>query len=460
MDKGSIELFNAHGPFDHGVWKIASPQSGDLRFGDDSLFQSRADRMVKVIVEKLRRTYTTEQLAAASILDVGCYDGWILTNIASQIRFKRSVGIDPRRKNIEKGKYARAVCGIADDSEFVEGSYEDLDALFPNDSFDIVLCLGMIHHVPSAYGAIRAVAAKCLDLLIVDSMVIPELQGDRASIEPMVNTRDVIYRGRPSDWAIAAFKYESPYFDGSTDRYQLVSIPQEALLRMSLVVSGFEAADCLMTERDFYPESSQQVRGVREVMLSSRRIRAERVVERAWIDSAVAYERLYCTVVLSAFALRRLVERFDLRESGIETTTLGLDALVLPEGLADALDAAIDHPGSMSAGERAKLVQHGIDEQQVEILATVPRAPRDKTLLDLGKRALAMDQLEVARRLFQSITQRVNADWRSFYRACYLLWITEGLLGDEGEAGHYKQLLEMSNDRFPLDEMPQGLVLP
>ena len=42
------------------------------------------------------------------ILDVGCNDGWILHQL-SDLPFKKLVGIEPRKKNIEKGKLARKI---------------------------------------------------------------------------------------------------------------------------------------------------------------------------------------------------------------------------------------------------------------------------------------------------------------------------------------------------------------
>ena len=38
-----------------------------------------------------------------SIIDVGCYDGWILHQL-SNLPFNQMVGIEPREKNIIKGK--------------------------------------------------------------------------------------------------------------------------------------------------------------------------------------------------------------------------------------------------------------------------------------------------------------------------------------------------------------------
>ena len=451
MDKHAIELINAHGPFDHGVWKIANPQSGDLQFGENSLFQSRADRMVSSIVSHLKKAYTADQLAGKSILDVGCYDGWILTQVCAQIRFRKCVGVEPRAKNIEKGRYARELCGIATSCTFMQGGYEDLGALFPAESFDIVMCLGMIHHVPSPYHAIKLVAEKCAGLLIFDSMVIPELKNDKADIEPFINTKDIVYRDRPGDWSMAAFKYESPYFDGSTSQYQLVSIPQEALLRMSLVASGFQVNECLMTEKDYYPETSQKIRGVQEVMLSSTRVRDRGFIDAAWKDNAAAYESVYCRALLNSPTLKYLLDRFSFKDAMEFAGSLGLDRQAVPAELAAALDAAFADFGARDKDRDRVLEKYRIFKEQIEILSAIPRAPLEKLLLELGKAALKDRRLELARDIFRRITQKVNSDWRSFYRACYLMWVIEDAQKNIKEAARYKSLLDTANALFPFD---------
>jgi len=451
LDNQSIELINAHGPFDHGVWKIANANSAELQFGENSLFQSRADQMVSTIVRHLRDAYTVVQLAEKSILDVACYDGWVLTQISAQIKFKKCVGIEPRAKNIQKGKYARELCGIATECSFIQGGYEDLDALFPEQSFDIVLCLGMIHHVPSPYNAIKLVSEKCKSLLVFDSMVIPELKNDNSDIEPFINTKDIVYRDRPSEWSMAAFKYESPYFDGSTSQYQLVSLPQESLLRMCLVASGFQVNQCLMTEKDYYPESSQKIRGVQEVMLSSTRIRDHNFVEVAWKADAAAYENLYCHTLLNPLTLKYLLNRYALKNSSELVESLGLDAQVPPEELVAALNGVFSDFGAIDKDRSQLLSQYGILKNHLEILSTIPRAPEDKLLLELGKVALNGHHPGLAADIFRRITHKVNSDWRSFYRACYLMWVIAIAQGNIEKAKHYKMLLDTSNELFPLD---------
>lgn len=407
--------------------------------------------MVSTIVRHLKGIYTVDQLAEKSILDVGCYDGWVLTQVSAQIKFKRCVGVEPRAKNIQKGKYARELCGIQTQCSFIQGGYENLDALFPKQSFDIVMCLGMIHHVPSPYNAIKLVSEKCTSLLIFDSMVIPELKNDKSDIEPFINTKDIVYRDRPGDWSMAAFKYESPYFDGSTSQYQLVSIPQESLLRMSLVASGFQVDHCLMTEKDYYPETSQKIRGVQEVMLSSTRVRDHNFIEVAWKADAAAYESLYCHVLLNSLTLKYLLNRFESRNATEFVESLGLDTQALPAELLAALDETFANFGAIDKDRTEVLEKYGIFKDGIEILSTIPRAPEEKLLLELGKVALNNRRLALAAKIFKRITRKVNSDWRSFYRACYLMWVIEDSQENIEGAKHYKSLLDTSNELFPLN---------
>ncbi len=78
------------------------------------------------------------------------------------------------------------------------------------------------------------------------------------SIEPYVNTKDIVYHGEDNLWTVAAFKYESPYGDGSRPNYGIVNIPSAALIEMSLRSSGFGESTKLGSELDFYDDSGRK----------------------------------------------------------------------------------------------------------------------------------------------------------------------------------------------------------
>lgn len=433
MNADEIEYMNAHGPYDHGIWTAALGSGGTTAtFGSSSLFATRAEVMSKKIIDFLKATYSSDELKNLRILDVGCYDGWILEKIAAVIEFARSVGVEPRQKNIDKGAFARRACHVEGKCEFVRGGYKDLDDLFPGEMFDIVLCLGMLHHVNSVETAVRAVSSKCAKLLIVDSMIIPALKADFDEIAAVINPVDIIYRKKEKTWGLAAYKLESPYFDGSTSDAELVNIPQESLIRMCLQVSSFSNIQVMMTEQDFYPKEFQKLRGVNEVMLASFREVSPNGQKSSWKSDALEYERLFCLNPVSSTFLLYLFENYN------------------STGLAKYFIEAFD--GSPPPKDASQSKQMLTDEEK-EIASTISRAPFEKVLLELAKYWIGKGQMDSARTILCEITTTRNADWRSFYRACYLLWKIETQSRDLARVKHYTKLLSISNPLFPLEEM-------
>ena len=106
-----------------------------------------------------------------TILDVGGYDGWILVQLQRELNFKLAVCVEPRSKNIKKGEFARKYYGIETDVKFIQGELDSLDQIL-NNQFDLVLCLGVLHHIDSTPKAIQSLSDVCLDRIFISSAII------------------------------------------------------------------------------------------------------------------------------------------------------------------------------------------------------------------------------------------------------------------------------------------------
>ena len=428
MKPDEVEYMNAYGPYDHGIWDAVGSDGASVTFGNNSLFATRAEVMAEKIIKYLQQKFTSEELQNASIVDIGCYDGWVLSKISKWIKFKRAVGIEPRQKNIDKGKFARKLCNVDTVCQFYCGGYQDLEKVFPGEMFDIVLCLGMAHHVNSIEHLIKTISSKSSKLLIVDSMIIPPLDVDYERIAAVINPVDIIYRKKEKIWGLAAYKMESPYFDGSAEDVSLVNIPQESLIRMCLHSSNFSSIDTLMSEKDFYPKDFQKIRGVNEIMLGAFRDSADKISSGNWFEDAKAYEELFCLYTAGDDFIAHLNASFNSDE-------LGQYFIKLIE-FSQINKRSVDHNYVMTEEER-------------EILENIPRAPFEKVLIELAKYCMHKNNNELAKTFLEAITKKKNSDWRSFYRACFLLSVIEKEVGNRDRLNHYLDLLLISNPLFP-----------
>ena len=428
MKPEEVEYMNAYGPYDHGIWDAVGSDGASVTFGNNSLFATRAEVMAEKIIKYLEQKFTSEELQNASIVDIGCYDGWVLSKISNSIKFKRAVGVEPRQKNIDKGRFARKLCNVDTVCQFYCGGYQDLEKVFPGEMFDIVLCLGMAHHVNSIEHLVKTISSKSSKLLIVDSMIIPPLDGDYDRISAVINPVDIIYRKKEKIWGLAAYKMESPYFDGSAEDVSLVNIPQESLIRMCLQSSNFSSIDTLMSEKDFYPKDFQKIRGVNEIMLGAFRDSADKISSANWIEDAKAYEELFCLHTTGDDFIAHLNAKFNSDE-------LGQYFIKFIE-FAQTNKRSVNHSYTMT-------------EEEQEILENIPRAPFEKVLIELAKYCMHKNNNELARTFLEAITKKQNSDWRSFYRACFLLSVIEKEAGNMDRLNHYQDLLLISNPLFP-----------
>jgi 2-polyprenyl-3-methyl-5-hydroxy-6-metoxy-1,4-benzoquinol methylase len=230
-----IRYLNAYGPYEHGIWNSKNgSQYANLQLAGSMLFFQRSLELVEQISSSLLNIFTRKQLRNKTICDIGCYDGWILHMLNEEFKFKKAVGVEPRVKNINKGIYARFFYDVKTDVKFKIGTIDSAQKLFGKETFDIVLNLGTLHHVSSTPDSVKILTELTKDILIINSMVIPRPEKDKTKILKYLNLKDLVYFGEKKSWAFAAYKFESPYFDGSTAETKIVNVPEERLIQMAL----------------------------------------------------------------------------------------------------------------------------------------------------------------------------------------------------------------------------------
>ena len=220
-----IELINAHGPFNHSVWT-----DGKNIVTQEERLSGRGDFLVNTIRSAILRQFTFDELSKMSIADVGCYDGWILHEL-SDLPFKRMVGIEPRKKNIEKGEFIREMFNIDSRVEFKCADLNILDS----ESFDIVLCVGVIHHLDSPSYAIDLISKAAKKFVFIETICLSSIYQDKA-FNKELEMKDIIYKYKDKISGMSGQKYESSYYDGSTEKLSVVTIPSLNTLTMFLSI--------------------------------------------------------------------------------------------------------------------------------------------------------------------------------------------------------------------------------
>jgi tRNA (mo5U34)-methyltransferase len=110
-------------------------------------------------------------LAGKRVLDLGCNAGfWSLAAVEAGADFV--LGVDGRQMHIDQANLVFETKGVeASRYRFQLADVFDLE--LENDSFDVVLCLGLLYHVSKPFELMERISAWNSDLLVVDTRVDP-----------------------------------------------------------------------------------------------------------------------------------------------------------------------------------------------------------------------------------------------------------------------------------------------
>lgn len=239
LDQATIELANCYGPYVHGTWA-----NDHLAIGDEKGIVGRSTLLASTIRKAISEKYTIEQMHSITVVDVGCYDGWILCQL-EDLPFARLIGIEPRIKNIEKGLAIRDILGISTRCEFRQGSINNLQEVMGNEKAEIVLCCGLFHHLASIAEGVAALHSITSEFLFLESICLPD-SFESKDLEIALELKDIAYFNSKKIFGITAHKYETSYYDGSTFNNSIVSIASVNTLAMYLNTGGFNDINILV----------------------------------------------------------------------------------------------------------------------------------------------------------------------------------------------------------------------
>lgn len=246
MSADQIEMVNAYGPFNHALWTAKG-----ICISNEERLSGRGEFLVETIRKCINKNFAPEDIETLTILDVGCYDGWILHQL-SDMKFKKMVGIEPREKNVLKGEKVREILNIQTPAEFRIG---DIDSL-GDEKFDIIICTGVLHHIESVSTAFRTFGRICERMLFIETICMPSKFITNAVIKEM-ELKDIVYQYKGRMCGLTGQKYESSYYDGSASELSVVSIPSVESLMMYMDVNGFKDVDVVVEPHVYWKKVLQ-----------------------------------------------------------------------------------------------------------------------------------------------------------------------------------------------------------
>jgi len=430
-----VELINAYGPYTHAVWA-----SHGLEISNEERLSGRGAFLVERIRECILKHFTLDEIKTFSILDVGCYDGWILHQL-SDLPFAIMVGVEPREKNIVKGQKIREILNIQSRVELKVG---DLDSI-GDEVFDVVICTGVLHHVESTPTALRRLRSVCRRMLFIETICLSSKHITK-TFRKEIEMKDIVYLYKGKTCGLTGQKFESSYYDGSTAELSVVSIPSVESLTMYMDIYGFDNIEIVADPQSYRASVWKNRRPFNAVcvcaLVGSGK---EKPVsdESSWVRD---YEGGLANTVLKKEYMESLYEVVCLRKTRLRVSLFCLNTLLYL------------HSPNWLSGLFRFLTKIWLDDKYaLEIVKNLRFNPEDKLRLEYGKILYHEQDYEGAIAVLKAVTQKVNADWRSVYRSFYLLSRVYDKIDLAEESERYKALCLTCNPNFPLEFLQELL---
>jgi len=253
----------------HGEWTAHNIHlAGDFYTITDRLTADdvKLRRIVQVVAD-----LAAKPLRELRVLDLACLEGLYAVEFARH--GAAVVGIEGRRRNIEKARFAKSALSL-DNLELVLDDVRNLRQETYG-AFDVVLCLGILYHLdaPDVFAFVEQLADVCRGLAVLDTHVAPRSETTR------------VYRGR---WYCGAL-FREHAADATLEEKEAVSWasldnpesfwPTRPSLYNLLSHAGFTSAyECHVPEEAEKPSDRVTfvaVKGERPTLLSCPRMNAE-----------------------------------------------------------------------------------------------------------------------------------------------------------------------------------------
>lgn len=404
-----------------------------LSIGNEEGLQGRSAYFTRLIRKALLEAFSLDELKTFSILDVGCNDGWVLHQL-SDLPFAKMVGLEPREKNVRKGKVVRQILKLENRVEYRCGTLESLG----NEIFDIVICAGVLYHVESIPLVLRQLKNCCGRLLFLESRCISS-KFLSPQLRDQIEMRDLVYQFKRPIFGITAQKFESAYHDGSARETTIVNIPTTESLLMHLEFLGFDDIRVVADPETYRVAVWKDRRPLDGVCITARVNQAgpaTRFDEAEWIHK---YEVALRDTILP----RKVVDPLYRYLAGNKISyPLSFQWIVIL--------LYIVSPPRLSRFLMKLLPACARNETELEIIRNLKYSPVDKTTLELGKIFEVEGDLTNAVSVLKQISAKLNADWRAAYRAFFLLSRISAALGASADAERYLNLCLTCNPKYPV----------
>jgi 2-polyprenyl-3-methyl-5-hydroxy-6-metoxy-1,4-benzoquinol methylase len=245
---------------EHGPWTAMAIKLSDGSYTRAPAVDHRLGRLAQIALD-----LSGKALSAARVVDLGCLEGHYAIEFALQ--GCEVLGIEGRAASVAKCEFARRELGL-ERLRFVQDDVRSFSRERYGE-FDIVLCSGLLYHLPApdAWQLICAMHEACRGLVIIDTFV-------SLSSQAIVEIGGLTYHGHfyPEHEAGDAPQEKAAKLWASLDNARSFWFTEPSLLNL-LARAGFSSVfDALLPAMPGFPRDRKTyvaIRGSRARVLSS-----------------------------------------------------------------------------------------------------------------------------------------------------------------------------------------------
>ncbi len=144
------------------------------------------------VLASLDRLGFPHDFSGKTVLDAGCNAGYY-SFVAKRRGAERVLGVELDSHCCRQAQYLSSLLGL--DVQFMNDDAHNVDASLG--AFDIVICTGLMYHIPNPTNVLSKLSAVCTDTILIESEFLLD-----PALTSMARFIEGAYMGDPTNWWI------------------------------------------------------------------------------------------------------------------------------------------------------------------------------------------------------------------------------------------------------------------
>ena len=431
-----IEEINVLGPWVHGYFDLGN---GLIIEDQDRLQKKRSVSLKKIFIKIIENHYNKKKVNGKTLIDIGCNTGYFMYELYKKFNFKQVLGLEPRESNLKKAKL------ISDWFNLSKNRYKlkkfDILANQIKQKADIVLFVGVLHHLDDHLKALKNLYKMTKEIAIIETVILSD-EFDVQGIASQLELKDDLYKFKENRQkiGIVGYKLETDRLDGATIHTGIVGIPNSTALLMMLQHVGFNHTSIIKSETQLRKEifHEKSYRKYRSIVIAC--YKDEK-------DNSVTVDDMLNEIELKRFLTNIPMKYIEPAYNVILGNKNKNDVNEISQLI---LTSQLHYTERKGIFAHTKLKKQIGNLPYFEIINSLKHAPKQKICFEYAKTCYHKGKKDIAESVCKEIIKEINLDWRIVYQTYYLLARINLELGKNNIASYYNNLSLRAHSKYSL----------